>query len=550
MKKLIEKFMSSKVLSCDSETTGLERDNRLFSIQVSDGVDAIYLDIRRDSLDLIRPLFKQDILFCFFNASFDLQKLAMEGIHPKNVIEVKELCRIAKSNFMVLSLDMALKHFLKIRKNDEVKIYMKEHKLKSYADVPIETMERYGKDDAIQTFQLYEHVKGLIPEDLHERTRELTPILFKMGQRGVKVDIETIERFRRIYQNKLAGLVSEIETLAGTEFKNGPKWLKAFFDANNVPYEIKESTGNPKFAKASLEKINHPLAQLISEKRHYEHFIANFFKNMLHYGASGTLNAYADSAGAETGRFSYRNPNLMNIPKDKREVLGQTVALKEAFIARDGYKFASIDFSQQEFRLLLDFANQKNVIKDVMNGADVHQSTADQMKVARRTAKTINFAILYGVGDSQLSKMLGISLEEAKGVRFKYFQALPRVENYINYVRRQATKNRKIKNPTGRYLLFPNKDFSYAAPNYLIQGFGADIMKDCIILIDKYIVDNALDIHILLTIHDEVLLEFRGELASHLDKIAEIMRNSYTPRNGLEMDTDINIGDSNWSESK
>ena len=542
-------FANNPVLSLDTETYGVRREDSPFSFQISNGVVSEYYDFRTDDLTDILPIFGQERLWVMFNSSFDMQKMAMKGITLKGeVLDLKELSRIHYSNFPKLSLDAALKKFLDKSKNSEVKQYIKDNKLECYADVPVEIMSRYGKDDAFQTFELWEYLSLKVDKELIDRSKRMAAICHEMGERGFTLDIENVFKFEEIYKNKLEAVDEEITSQAGEPYKNGPIWLRDFFDIHGVQYEVKAETGNPKFGKKFLKKMTHPVAKLVMERRHYHHYVSSFFKNLVAFGMHGTLHSSPDSAGAETGRFSYRSPNIMNIPKRTVNVGGVDVNLKKCFIPRKGYKIASIDYDQQEFRLLLDFAGEQRLINEVLNGKDVHQATADLVNITRDAAKALNFGLIYGVGHTEMSNMLDITPYKAKELKNTVLSAMPYVNRFIYYVRSQAIKNGFIRNIYGRRLYLSSDDFAYAMVNYLIQGSGADIIKKSMIEVSDYIADK--DIFILVTMHDELVFEFRDGLDEHIQKIATIMENIYKPRCGMYLTTSYHISDKSWGDCK
>ena len=261
--------------------------------------------------------------------------------------------------------------------------------------------------------------------------------------------------------------------------------------------------------------------------------------------------------GTTTGRLSSKNPNLQNIPV-KNESGRKT---REAFVAKDGYKLLSIDYSQIELRLLAHFSGDVALVDAFNNNEDIHLRTAigifgeEDAKANRHIAKSINFGLLYGMGSKKLGESLGISTKDAKGYIEKYFESFTNIKGFIDEAQNDVQEKGYIKTLLQRKRKF---DFASATPmlkaaylresvNAIFQGSAADLIKMAMVKIhNKYIANE--DIQMLLQIHDELIFEVKEDKINIYEKeIQDIMENIYTLNVPLE--TTISIGD-NWGELK
>ena len=284
---------------------------------------------------------------------------------------------------------------------------------------------------------------------------------------------------------------------------------------------------------------------LVREIRWFKKRINTYYESYLNRkDASGIIHPTMWQAGTRTGRFSYSDPNLQNMPKE--EDSEEPFVVRGCFKPRDGYSFISLDYSQMEYRMLADYANEKDVIRRVMEGADFHQVTADMFGVSRKQAKTINFACLYGAGVDKLSTMLGTTKHEASRLRDRYFMALPNVERLIDDVISTGRSRGFVQNWYGRKM-YAQKEFCYALPNHLIQGGGADVVKLAMIEVEKEL--RGSDIHMVLQVHDQLVFEYpTGMDNTKLKRVKEIMENTYVPRNGMKLTVDISESTTSLAE--
>lgn len=354
-----------------------------------------------------------------------------------------------------------------------------------------------------------------------------------MEDRGICIDYKYVTEGLKYEQSEIERAKAAFKEETGYEYQDSPKFFKGLFDERGELYG-RTDKGNASFAGDVLEKLNTPTARLINRIRYHEKRAGTYWSSFLYYADSdGILRATPNAAGTVTGRFSYRNPNLQNLPKeDEEEDKDKPYVIRGSFKPRQGHAFVSIDYSQQEYRLMLDYANERSLIKLVNEGMDVHEATAKMLGIPRKQAKTINFALLYGSGIATLAQMLGVTESEAKSLRERYFSKLPKVKEFIKAVMQRGSQNGFIRNWLGRRFWLNSFDFAYKLPNYLIQGSGADVVK-------RAMVETYKIAPILIQIHDEILYEIPERDFEKITLICDIMSSIYKPRNGLGLEVSV-----------
>jgi len=302
--------------------------------------------------------------------------------------------------------------------------------------------------------------------------------------------------------------------------------------------------GNSSVTGDFLDHCSAPIAERIKAVRYHEKRASTYFVNFLYYmDKDNKIHPNMNQAGTATGRFSYSKPNLQNIPKDK---IDNITNVRRAFIPPPEHRLLSIDYSQQEYRIMLDYAGQHDMIAAINAGADVHQVTADKLKVSRTAAKTLNFAILYGTGNANLAHMLSCTLTQAKNIKLRYFRELPAVAKLIRQVKQTGESRGYIKNKYGRIYWCSDYKFSYKLPNYLIQGTGADVIKHAMVQIYEYLKDKRSTM--ILQIHDEILMYLHKDEEGIVEDIEQIMVDAYTPMNNMGLTVSSSTSDISWGD--
>ena len=399
--------------------------------------------------------------------------------------------------------------------------------------LPIDTAARYAAEDACITYALYHHMR---PElDANTTLRKLydtcdlplMPVLFGLERAGVLVDRPRLQQLSGIFHAQQTELASQIWDMAGHEFNiASPKQLAVvLFDELGLPPNRKRST--------DADILNdlqdyHPIIDKILNWRSIAK-LAGTYADALprQIGSDGRIHTTYLQTSTNTGRLSSRDPNLQNIPI--KTSLGEEI--RKCFIAADGYKLISVDYSQIQLRLLADIAHIRTFCDTFNSGADIHEQTARKIfnipasslvpREMRRAAKTVNFSIIYGISSFGLSAQLGIPRAQAQDLIDSYLSGLPEIQAYIDQTKQFATQHSYVYTPWGRRIELPDiknpRRRAYAmraAINAPIQGFEADLMRCAMIKInDELMRGNSDRIRMIMQVHDEMVFECRSEYA-------------------------------------
>jgi len=577
---------SANSLGLDTETYGLGRESKLFSLQISDGLRTFYFNFNAgpDHNGILpdpecildeKDLNKLDILFddskrrwYIHYARFDLQKLYLcKKLLTGKVHCTMNFARLYQNTLPSYSLDNCLKR-IGMSKNDKVAEYIKEHKLftvvknphkiKSdkllhFDKVPLNIMVEYGESDAELVWKLGEYQVGNfkiegkgINEEVIKYEYKLTKTLQKMENNGILLNITYTRDAIHHYLNKINESYQKIEEYTGTPYKNGRLWMEAILKKDKINFKINSLTGNPVFDKNALSEINHPVCKEITKIRHNENLVKNFYSAFLSKAIDGVLYSTINQASTETGRLSYSEPNCQNWPKE--DETEEEFTVRKCFLPREDHVFVAIDYNQQEFRLLADCANESKLIASIMAGTDVHTATAEMLGISRKQAKTINFALIYGMGNNTLSEKLGIPLDTTTELKRKYFAALPRISKFTELVKNKASATGFVLTWDKRKLFCNSRQDAYKMLNHVIQGGCASIMRRALVELDRYLTKKRSSSKILLSIHDEVLFEVHRNELDIIPELQEIMENIYTPKNCLKLTCSVEFSSKSFAK--
>lgn len=376
-------------------------------------------------------------------------------------------------------------------------------------------------------------------EIFNDIERPLIPIIKRMKERGVLIDLNKLSELSSAYHAKLSILERDIYKAAGEEFNiNSPKQLgELFFEKLHLSTKgIKKTSGGQySTAESELEKLRgqHEIVDHIFEYRALQKLLSTYIDNLPKLvKKDGRLHAEFLQYGTTTGRMSSQNPNLQNIPIKTEE--GR--AIREAFIATKDFELVALDYSQVELRVAALLSGDQLLIDVFKNNRDVHTEVASRVfgverddvdKEMRRKAKVINFGILYGMGVNALKQNLGSTQEEARTYLDEYFEKFPQLAEYIEKVKREAARNGYTETLFGRRRYFQglNSHVPYIraaaermAVNAPIQGTSADIIKKAMIEIDRYIEKEKLhdNVYLLLQVHDELIFEIHKDMVDNV----------------------------------
>jgi DNA polymerase-1 len=443
--------------------------------------------------------------------------------------------------------------------------------------VAIDKASEYAAEDADVTLRLW---KALKPRLAAERVatvyetleRPLVPVLSRMEGRGVAIDRQVLSRLSGEFAQKQGALEDEIQKLAGGPINPGsPKQLgDILFGKMNLPGGTKTKTGQWATGARALEELaeqGHALPQKILDWRQVSKLRSTYTDALPDFVNAETHRVHTSYALAATttGRLSSSDPNLQNIPvrtEDGRKI-------RRAFVAEDGMKLVSADYSQIELRLLAEIADIAALKKAFKDGLDIHAMTASEMfgvpvkdmpGEVRRRAKAINFGIIYGISAFGLANQLGIEREEAGAYIRKYFERFPGIRDYMEQTKAFAKKHGYVATLFGRKCHYPDIAHSNptirafnerAAINARLQGTAADIIRRAMIRIEPALAKSKLKARMLLQVHDELIFEVpEDEVAKTLPTVKSVMEDAPMPALALSVPLSVDARAAhNWDEA-
>ncbi len=447
-------------------------------------------------------------------------------------------------------------------------------------DAKVEDILEYtGQDSFISASkQIFDEVKKIEKINLLYENIEkpLFPIVKKMQDNGIKIDIDFFTKLGKKYHTELSKIEKEIFRFSGVQFNiKSPKQLsEILFDEMKLSTKgIKKSkTGTYSTNIQMLEKLLdvHPVIKKIIEYRELQKLLSTYIDVIPKMvGDDGRLHAEFLQNGTSTGRFSSRNPNLQNIPT--RTDLGRKI--REGFITESGKTFVSLDYSQIELRILAILSGDENLIQIFKDGRDIHTAVASKIanipeidvdRVIRNKAKVVNFGILYGMGVNSLKKNMNTTQEEAQMFYNGFFEQFGKATAFLEATKQYARDNSYTETLFGRRRQFKSINAKLPfiramaermALNAPIQGTNADIIKLAMVSVDNYINNNKSSAKLILQIHDEIVYEIdENEAEKFSTDVTEIMGkilgNSY-----LKYETEVPIivhssSGKHWGELK
>jgi len=514
----------------------------------------------------------------FHNAQYDVGWLRWWGLEVKGrIIDTLIAAPLVDENRFRYSLNELGKDYLKETKSEGL-LYeaAKEWGVDAKAEMyklPAMYVGPYAEQDADLTLRLWQFFKiELIKQELSsifDLETRLLPCLIDMKWNGVRVDLEkaeTIKKNLQAQENKVLRQIKK-DTNVDVDIWAAVSVAKAF-DKLKIKYEVTEKSGQPKFDKNFLITHKHPLAKMIVTARETNKARTTFIDTILRHSYQSRIHAdihqmRGDTGGTVTGRFSYSNPNLQQIPARNKQI---GPLIRSIFVPNKGCKWGSFDYSQQEPRVLVHFAaltggglkGADEVIESYKTqDPDFHQAVADMAGIDRRTAKTINLGMMYGMGKGKLSSELGLDKFETEDLFAKFHANVPFVKQLMEQATRKADNVGFLRTLLGRKCRFDKweprafgihkslslvdaqreyghdlkRAWTYKALNRLIQGSSADMTKKA--MVDLY--DEGIISHI--QVHDE--LNCSIESKEQATRIKEVMENTVELKVPLKVDMEI-----------
>ena len=535
-------------------------------------------------LKWVKDLLLTDSDKIFHNAMYDVCWLRAMGFKINGrIIDTMIATSLIDENRGRYDLNSVCKDYIHESKNE----YALQEAAKSWGVDPKQEMYKlpaiyvgeYAEKDAELTLKLWQACKHeLQTQDLwsiFDLETALTPCLIDMRFKGVRVDIEEAERLKKMMGNEEKNLLTQIKKETGIDVQI---WAAAsiatVFDKLKEPYERTIKTQAPSFTKNFLANHTHPTVKKIAEAREINKAHTTFIDTIIKHVHRGRIHAdinqlRGDNGGTITGRFSYSNPNLQQIPARNKD-LGPII--RRIFIPEKKHKWGCFDYSQQEPRLVTHYALLQNLYGvDKMadaykeNNVDFHKIVAEMADIPRSQAKTINLGLFYGMGKNKLQAQLGVSKDKAEELLAKYHTEVPFVKQLLQSVMRRAQERGQIRTLLGRLCRFhlwePNsfgihkamtheaalrehgpgikRAYTYKALNKLIQGSAADMTKKAMIALHK----EGIIPHI--QVHDELDISIKDD--KQAKQIVNIMESAVELE--IPNKVDYESGD-NWGEIK
>jgi len=525
------------------------------------------------------------------NATYDAGWLQAEGIEVKGrIIDTMVTGAIVDENRFSYSLNNLGRDYIDMRKDEKAlraaaRDWGFDPKSEMWRMLPMD-VGAYAEQDALMTLKLWQRLKIELDKQelwsIWELETSLIPLMIKMRQAGVPVDVSKAEQAREGLTKRVAQIKESIKKQTGVDIE---PWaatsVQKVFDKLNLEYKKTES-GQASFTKQFLNLHPHPMAKEIVRLRELDKANTTFIDTILRHEHKGRIHCEfhqlrSDDGGTVTGRFSSSNPNLQQIPARDPEI---KKLIRGLFVPEQGCKWGSFDYSSQEPRLLVHFAaglsdDHKDPMVDEIvkewqiRDVDLHQMVADFANITRKEAKTVNLGIMYGMGKAKLADQLDISLQEASDLLNTHQTKVPFVKGLAGMASNTAARRGSIRTILGRRCRFdmwepvgwaynkplPLKEaqeqycsvmgkqirraFTYKALNKLIQGSAADQTKKA--MADCY----AEGLIPMLTVHDELC--FSIESQEQASRITEIMETGMSHLLKVPSKVDEELKD-NWGE--
>ncbi len=565
----IEKLKKAPLFAFDTETDSLDNISANMvglSFAIEPGVAAYvavahdYLDapdqISRDRvIELLKPLLEDDsLLKVGQNLKFDRGILANYGVELRGIafdtmLESYTLDSVAGRHDMDSLSDRWLKH--KTITFEE--IAGKGKNQLTFNQIALEEAGRYAAEDADVTLQLHlkmwpklQKIEGPL-RIFNEIEMPLVPVLSRIERNGVKINPTVLHAHSQEIAKRLVELEQKAYEIAGEEFNlSSPKQLQTIlFEKQGIKPLKKTPGGAPSTSEEVLEELalDYPLPKVILEYRGLAKLKSTYTDKLplMINPKTGRVHTSYHQAVTATGRLSSTDPNLQNIPVRSEE--GRRI--RQAFIAPEDYVIVSADYSQIELRIMAHLSRDEGLLKAFAEGKDIHRATAAEVfgmplesvtGEQRRSAKAINFGLIYGMSAFGLARQLNIPRKEAQKYMDLYFERYPGVLEYMERTRAQAKEQGYVETLDGRRLYLPDIASSNgarragaerAAINAPMQGTAADVIKRAMIAVDSWLEGEKPRVRMIMQVHDELVFEVhKDDVDAVSKKVHELMENS------------------------
>lgn len=594
----LEKLRNAELIAFDTETTGIDAQQAQlvglsFAVKAN---EAAYIPLTHTYIGVPEQLDRDSVLLALKPILEDPAKLKV-GQHAKFDMNILANCAIGgdQANGITVrgvAFDTMLESYVlnsTATRHDMDSLAQKylDHSTVSFQDIAgkgakqltfdqiaLEQAGPYAAEDADVTLRLHQalHQKlAAIPSlasVLTDIEMPLVPVLARIERQGALVDAALLGVQSIELGEKMIALEREAFEIAGEEFNLGsPKQLGAIlYEKLGLPVLKKTAKGQPSTAEEVLAKLaedDYPLPKVLTQYRSMSKLKSTYTDRLPEQinPRTGRIHTSYHQAVASTGRLSSSDPNLQNIPVRTAE--GRRI--RQAFVAPAGYKLLAADYSQIELRIMAHLSKDEGLLNAFRNNLDVHTATAaevfrveltDVSSDQRRSAKAINFGLIYGMGAQKLGKDIGVDTKQAKAYIDTYFARYPGVREYMDRTRAQAADQGYVETFFGRRLYLPeinsNKPQERAAAertaiNAPMQGTAADIIKKAMVAVDNWLADSGLDARVILQVHDELVLEVREDL---VEQVSQEIRVHMSGAAVLDVPLLVEVGvGNNWDEA-
>jgi DNA polymerase I len=526
-------------------------------------------------LEQLRPLLENpECAKLGQNLKYDANVLVNHGIELRGIAHDTMLqSYVYNSTATKHNMDDLAKEYLGITTIHYEDVAGKGAKQIPFQEVALEEAAPYAAEDADITLRLHAKLWPMLQR--HERLKilyldieiPLIKVLSRIERNGVLLDTDMLARQSLELANKISGIEQQAHDVAGQVFNLGsPKQIQTIlYDQLQLPVLKKTPKGQPSTAESVLQDLaqDYPLPRLILDFRGMSKLKSTYTDKLPQQVnvKTGRVHTSYHQAVTATGRLSSSDPNLQNIPIRSEE--GRKI--RQAFIAPAGYKIVAADYSQIELRIMAHLSADEGLLKAFTAGEDVHKATAAEVFAVapeqvtadlRRSAKAINFGLIYGMSAFGLAQQLGLSRNQAQEYIDLYFTRYPGVKNYMDDIRKTAKQQGYVETLFGRRLYLPEINSRNAARrqyaertaiNAPMQGTAADIIKKAMIDADSWLDDEKPDAKMIMQVHDELVFEVaEPEVASYTTSIREIMCSAASL--DVPLIVDIGVGN-NWDEA-
>ena len=586
---LLDRLSRAEVTAIDTETTSLNYmqaeivgisvaivSNEAYYIPLMHEYDGVPNQLDREYvLQKLKPwLEDKEAKKIGHNLKYDSHIFANHGIEL-NGTDFDSMLEsyVLNSTATRHNLNAVAKRYLNMDTTSYEDVAGKGAKQIGFNQVSLEDAIPYAAEDADVSLQLHQtlHPKLMAMNSLAKLYTDIEAPLLKVLQtierNGVLIDESMLEKQSDQFAITLKELESKVHSLAGAEFNlSSPKQLQEIlYDKLSLPILKKTPKGQPSTAESVLQRLagDFPIVQTILKYRTTAKLKTTYTDKLplMVNQNTGRVHTSYHQAVTATGRLSSSDPNLQNIPI--RTVEGKRI--RQAFIAPNGFQILAADYSQIELRIMAHNSQDPGLLDAFQAGLDIHQATAAEIFAVdlksvsaeqRRSAKAINFGLIYGMSAFGLTRQLGITRGDAQEYIELYFARYPQVKIYMDAIRKQARESGFVETVFGRRLYLPDIDSrnyqrrQYAersAINAPMQGTAADIIKKAMIDLERQLVEESIDAKIIMQVHDELVLEVKD---NSVDAVSELVTEAMGKAADLDvvLKVDLGVGE-NWDKA-